>query len=53
MRVIHSPRHRLHEPPFEVTSGRPGPPWEVAARAEAIRAALAADPAPPAPGSRA
>ena len=45
MRVIHSPLHRLHEPPFEVFSGHPGPPWEVAARAEAIRAALAADPA--------
>lgn len=43
MRVIHSPLHRLHEPPFEVFSGYPGPPWEVAARAEAIREALAAD----------
>jgi len=25
MRVIHSPLHRLHEPPFEVFSGHPGP----------------------------
>jgi acetoin utilization deacetylase AcuC-like enzyme len=45
MRVIHSPLHRLHEPPYEVFSGRPGPSWEVVARGEAIRAALAADPA--------
>jgi len=45
MRVIHSPLHRLHEPPFEVFSGLPGPPWEVAARADAIRESLAADPA--------
>lgn len=44
MRIIHSPLHRLHEPPYEVFSGRAGPSWEVAARAEAIRAALAADP---------
>jgi len=45
MRVVHSPLHLLHEPPFEVFSGHPGPAWEVTARAEAIREALAADPA--------
>ncbi len=45
MRVFHSPKHGLHEPPFEVFSGRPGPSWEVAARANVIRDALAADPA--------
>jgi acetoin utilization deacetylase AcuC-like enzyme len=45
MRAFYSPRHLLHEPPFEVFSGHPGPAWEVAARAEAIRATLAADPA--------
>lgn len=45
MRAIHSPLHRLHAPPFEVFSGHPGPPWDVPARAEAIRAALAVDPA--------
>ena len=45
MRVVHSPLHLLHEPPFEVFSGHPGPAWEVTARAESIRAALAADPA--------
>ena len=45
MRVFHSPKHRLHEPAVEVFSGRTGPSWEVAARAEGIRDALAADPA--------
>jgi acetoin utilization deacetylase AcuC-like enzyme len=45
MRVVHSPLHLLHEPSFEVFSGHAGPSWEVPARAEAIRAALAADPA--------
>jgi acetoin utilization deacetylase AcuC-like enzyme len=45
MRVIHSPLHRLHQPPYEVFSGRAGPSWEVAARADVIRDALAADPA--------
>jgi len=45
MRVIHSPLHRLHEPPYELFSGRAGPSWEVAARADVIRDALAADPA--------
>ncbi len=45
MHVIHSPLHRLHEPAFEVFSGHVGPAHETPARAEAIRAALAADPA--------
>ncbi len=45
MRVVHSPLHQLHEPAFEVFSGHRGPTWEIPARAEVIRAALAADPA--------
>ena len=44
MRVIHSPAHLLHDPTFEVASGRRVPAWEVTGRAEAIRSALAADP---------
>jgi acetoin utilization deacetylase AcuC-like enzyme len=43
MRVVHSPKHRLHEPPFEVTGGRQIPAYEVAARGEVILAALQAD----------
>jgi acetoin utilization deacetylase AcuC-like enzyme len=45
MRVVHSPLHLLHEPSFEVVGGHLGPAYEVPARAEAIRGALAADPA--------
>jgi acetoin utilization deacetylase AcuC-like enzyme len=45
MRVVHSPLHLLHEPSFEIFSGHVGPARELPARAEAIRAALAADPA--------
>ncbi len=45
MRVVYSPAHRLHDPAFEVASGQRVPALEVPARAEAIRAALAADPA--------
>jgi len=43
MRVIHSPKHRLHQPLFEVTGGRPIPAYEVVARGEVILAALQAD----------
>ncbi len=45
MRVVHSPVHLLHDPSFEVFSGRVGPSCESPARAEAIRVALEADPA--------
>jgi acetoin utilization deacetylase AcuC-like enzyme len=45
MRVVHSPLHARHDPAFEVFSGARGPSFETPARAEAIRAALAADPA--------
>jgi acetoin utilization deacetylase AcuC-like enzyme len=45
MRVVHSPVHLLHDPVFEVFSGRVGPSCESPARAEAIRVALEADPA--------
>ncbi|HET7677161.1 MAG TPA: histone deacetylase family protein [Candidatus Limnocylindrales bacterium] len=43
MQVVHSPLHLGHEPPFEVSGGRRIPAYEVRARAEAIREALAAD----------
>jgi acetoin utilization deacetylase AcuC-like enzyme len=43
VRAVHSPLHLLHEPAFEVFSGHLGPAFETPARAEAIRAALAAD----------
>ena len=45
VRVIYSPTHLLHDPSFEVAGGVRIPAWEVTGRAEAIRAALAADPA--------
>ena len=34
MRAFHSPKHLLHQPPYEIFSGRPGPSLEAAARAE-------------------
>ena len=43
MQVVYSPVHAGHEPPYEVAFGRQTTAFEVAARAEAIRAALAAD----------
>ena len=43
MRVVASERHRLHEPPYEVTGGRQVPAYEVPARGEAILAALGQD----------
>ncbi len=45
MRVIYSPTHLVHDPSFEVAGGVRIPAWEVPGRAEAIRGALAADPA--------
>ena len=45
MKWFYSETHRLHDPDLEVWAGTPGPGTEVAARAEAIAAALAADPA--------
>ncbi len=45
MRVITSPVHLGHDPRIEITSGESVPAWEVPGRAEAIRRALAADPA--------
>ncbi len=45
VRVVYSPRHRLHDPDFEVTGGRRIAAYEVTARADAIRSALEADPA--------
>ena len=44
VRVIFSPRHRLHDPAFEVTGGERIPAYEVVGRVEAIRRALEADP---------
>ncbi len=43
MRVVHSPLHVGHDPSVEVFSGRQAATYEVGARAEAIRAALAED----------
>ncbi|MGZ6345701.1 MAG: histone deacetylase family protein [Candidatus Limnocylindrales bacterium] len=43
MLAVHAPQHRLHDPELEVTGGRPIPAYEVAARGEAILAALRAD----------
>jgi acetoin utilization deacetylase AcuC-like enzyme len=45
VRVVCSSAHLLHDPTVEVASGRVIPAWEVTGRAEAIREALAADPA--------
>jgi acetoin utilization deacetylase AcuC-like enzyme len=45
VRVIYSPTHLLHDPSFEIAGGVRIPAWEVTGRAEAIRGALAADPA--------
>lgn len=42
VRVIGNPAHAAHVPPHEVDNGTIVPPWEVPARYEAIRAALAA-----------
>jgi len=43
MRVVYSPRHRLHHPERELESSRFQDPWEHPGRAEIIRDALAAD----------
>ncbi len=43
MRVVYSPRHLLHEPPYEVNAGVRISAHEVGARAEAILASLRAD----------
>lgn len=45
VRVVYSPRHRLHDPGFEVTGGERIPAYEVIGRVEAIREALDSDPA--------
>ncbi len=45
MKWFHSQQHLLHDPAAEVWAGTPGPATELPARAEAIAAALAADPA--------
>jgi acetoin utilization deacetylase AcuC-like enzyme len=45
MRWFSSPKHLGHDPAVEVWAGAPGAATEVPARAEAIAAALAADPA--------
>ena len=42
MKVVHSERHRVHDPGFETFLGLPIPAWEVPARADAIRDALSA-----------
>jgi acetoin utilization deacetylase AcuC-like enzyme len=44
MKVVHTDTHRRHDPRFETYLGVPVPANEVPARAEAIRAALAAEP---------
>ena len=41
--VFASDRHRLHDPEHEIEASRLQPPFEHPGRAEAIRAALAAD----------
>lgn len=43
MRCIHTPRHRLHDPPDEVRHGVPVPPVERPGRVEAVIDALGAD----------
>ena len=43
MKVFASDRHRLHDPEHEIEASRLQPPFEHPGRAEAIRAALAAD----------
>ena len=43
MRVFASDRHRQHDPEHEIESSGLQPPFEHPGRAEAIRAALAAD----------
>jgi acetoin utilization deacetylase AcuC-like enzyme len=43
MQVVHTERHREHDPPVETYLGLPLPANEVPARADAIRDALAAD----------
>jgi acetoin utilization deacetylase AcuC-like enzyme len=43
MKVVHTERHRAHDPRFETYLGVPVPANEVPERAEAIRAALEAD----------
>jgi acetoin utilization deacetylase AcuC-like enzyme len=43
VRVYASPRHQLHDPEHEIESSGLQPPFEHPGRAEAIRAALAAD----------
>jgi acetoin utilization deacetylase AcuC-like enzyme len=45
MKWFSTPEHRAHDPGVEVWAGAPGPATEVPARAEAIAAALAGDPA--------
>jgi len=45
MRWFASPQQRRHDPEVEIWAGMPGPATEVPERAEAIAAALAADPA--------
>jgi acetoin utilization deacetylase AcuC-like enzyme len=45
MKFFSTPRHLGHDAEVEVWAGAPGPATEVPARAEAIEAALAADPA--------
>jgi acetoin utilization deacetylase AcuC-like enzyme len=43
MRVVYDPRHLLHDPAVEVQHGIPMPMYEIPARVEAIRRALAED----------
>jgi acetoin utilization deacetylase AcuC-like enzyme len=43
VRCVYSPKHRLHDPRREVQFGIPVDTYEIPARAESIRAALAAD----------
>src|SRR5262245_5858756 len=43
MKVVHTERHRAHDPKHETYLGVPVPAWEVPARADSIIAALRAD----------
>lgn len=43
MRVVHSPRHRSHDPKHELADGEAIDAYEVPERAESIRRSLAAD----------
>jgi acetoin utilization deacetylase AcuC-like enzyme len=43
MKVVHTERHRAHDPKLETYLGVPVPAWEVPARADSIVAALRAD----------